>query len=135
MSKLVLILSLLSLLILLSFGIADPNNPVVWLASTSTNFGILRIALIAVLLALLLTNPPRNIYFRGFVTILSTTLVAWSLGATYANEMKFLDTLSLLQVSISAGLIALERDIVPKLPFTGYEISPAGRYKLRRART
>lgn len=130
MSKLVLILSLLGLTILLTFGLTDPNSPVMWMASTSVNFAVLRGCLGAVLLGLLLTHPPRNVYFRTFVGMLCLTLVSWAVSATYENQMKFLDTLSLLEVSVSAGLIALERDIEEKLPFPRYEISSTRRAML-----
>ncbi len=127
MSKLVLILSLIGVGILLVFGITDPNSAVMWLASTSTNFAILRGFLIIVLLGLLVTHPPRNVYFRSFVGVLCLVLVSWGLAATYENQMKFLDTLSLLEVSISAALIALEREVDEKLPFQHYAINHSRR--------
>jgi hypothetical protein len=49
--------------------------------------------------------------------------------------MKFLDSLSLLEVSISAGLIALERDIEEKLPFARYEINATRRAALTKLQT
>jgi len=110
MSKLVLFLSLLGVAILLTFGIADPSSPVVWLASTSHNFVYLRVGMIITLLALLVTNPPRNVYLRTVVGAAALIMVSWSLSATYNNQMKFLDTLSILEVSISAGLVVLERN-------------------------
>jgi hypothetical protein len=110
MSKMVLFFSLLSLSILLFFGIVNPDSPVMWMASTSEAYSYLRIALIAVLAGLMITNPPRNVSFRTFVGIVSVMITSWSLNATYNNEMALLDTLALLQFSISAGLIVLERD-------------------------
>jgi hypothetical protein len=111
MSKLVLALTLLGISILLVFGLVDPNNPVMWLASTSANFTLLRLALIATLIALLVTNPPRNLYLRAFVGAFSLTLALWSISATYQNQMKFLDSMAILQVSIVSALAVLERRI------------------------
>jgi len=130
MSKLVLFLSLLGVIILLTFGIADPNSPVVWLASTSHNFAYLRLGMIVALLALLVTNPPRNVYLRTFVGAAALAMVSWSLSATYNNHMKFLDTLSILEVSISAGLVVLERDyeeVVEQLQKSTAKKKPARR--------
>lgn len=110
MSKVVLFFSIVSLSVLLFFGLVDPNSPVVWMASTSDSFAILRGALIIILIGLVVTNPPRNFYLRTFVGIVSVGLATWALNATYNNQMSFLDTLALLQFSISAGLAALERD-------------------------
>jgi hypothetical protein len=113
MSKLVLLLSLLGTAILFSFGLTNPDSPVVWLASTSMNFAALRLVMMLVLAALLVTHPPRNVYLRMFVGGLAIVLAGWSLMATYENEMKLLDSLSLLQFSISAGLIVLESKYIP----------------------
>lgn len=135
MSKLLLILSLIGLFILLTFGLIAPDSPVVWMASTSVNFAILRIIMIAILLGLLLTNPPRNIYFRMFVSVFSVILVSWGLSATYDNQMKLLDSMSLLEVAISAGLIALEQpETAEKLPFSRYEIADGNRSRIPKLR-
>lgn len=115
MSKLVLLLSLLATAILFSFGLTDPNSPVVWLASTSLNFAFLRFGIMVALAALLVTHPPRNIYLRLAVGIFASTLATWTLYATYNNDMKLLDSLTLLQFCVSSGLIVLESDNVPLL--------------------
>ena len=109
-NKLILALSLLGLVILLVFGVADPNSPVVWLASTSSVFAWLRAGMIAILFGLMVTDPPRNVYYRVFVGAISMVLAIWTLDATYNNGMKLLDTFSILEFSICAGLTALERD-------------------------
>ena len=110
MSKVILLMSFFALNILLLFGLFAPNSPVMWLASSSVNFAFLRMVLMLVLVALLVTKPPRNIVFRICVGFLSVGLVSWSLVSTYNNQMMLLDTLVILQTCISAGLIILERD-------------------------
>lgn len=110
MSKVVLMMSFLALNILLVFGLFSPNSTIMWLASTSINFAILRMTLMIVLVALLVTKPPRNVLLRVFIGFLSVGLASWSLASTYNNQMKFMDTLVILQTCISAGLIILERD-------------------------
>jgi thiol:disulfide interchange protein len=113
MSKLVLLLSLLGITILFSFGLTDPNNPVVWLASTSQIFAFLRLGMMIALAALLVTHPPRNIYLRYCIGIFAAVLASWALFAIYNNQMKLLDSLSILEFSVSAGLIVLESKRFP----------------------
>lgn len=113
MSKLVLLLSLLGIAILFTLGLTDPNNPVVWLASTSVDFAVLRMAMMIALAALLVTHPPRNIYLRMIVGVFAFSIAGWSLWATYSNAILLLDSLSILQFSISTGLIVLESEHFP----------------------
>lgn len=108
MSKFLASLTLIGIGVMFALGVAAPNNPAMWLASTTGAFALLRLALIGVLVALIVTNPPRNVYLRIFVGIVSTTIAAWAIVATYQNAMKFLDTFALLAFSITSGLIALE---------------------------
>lgn len=124
MGKVLLFSSACGLLFLLVFGIHDPDNPMVWMASTSEEFVLLRGFLIVVLLGLLVTHPPRNVFFRSFVGLLSVSLAGWASYATYNNEMKFLDTMALLQFSISAGIVALERRLeAAPLPWPRYDVA------------
>jgi hypothetical protein len=109
-SKVILFLSFISLGLLLVLGIVAPDTPAMWLASTTPQFAVIRAVLIAALIGLLVTNPPRNVYLRGLVGIISVSLVSWCLNATYNNEMGIVDTMSLLQASVAAGLTVLELD-------------------------
>jgi hypothetical protein len=111
MSKLVLLLSFLGIGILLIVGLIDPNNSVVWLASTAPAFSLVRIAMMAVLLALLVTNPPRSIILRIVIGLFSIGLISWALRSTYDYHMKLLDTFSLLEVGLSAGISVLEQGL------------------------
>ena len=122
MGKLLPFLSLLSIGILLTLGLVNPDAPALWMASTSPGFMILRVVLIAALLALLFTHPPRNVYLRSLVGMLALGIAYWSLSATYQNKMLILDTFSLLQFSISAGIVVLEQGaqkvLAPPKPVT-----------------
>ncbi len=112
MSKAVFKLSLLGISILFFFGIFAPDSPVMWMATTSDLYTGIRLVAMLMLIALLLTHPPRNIYLRMVIGSLAVVLASWTLSMTYQNKMQFLDCLSLLQVSISTGLAVLERDLV-----------------------
>lgn len=112
MTKLALILSFFGLTLSFGLGLLDPNNPMMWLSSTSTEFAILRGALMAMIVTLLFTEPPRNRYLRAFVGMMSATLIGWSLGAVYQNAMPVADAFLLLSVGIASGVSVLERDLL-----------------------
>jgi hypothetical protein len=110
MGKIVLWLSLIGFSLIFILGVVAPNSSVMWLASTSLNFSILRIVVIAFLCALLVTNPPRNIVLRAVVAIAAIMLASWTISLTYQYQMKFLDTLGLLEVSIASLLTIWEKE-------------------------
>jgi hypothetical protein len=111
MSKAYLFLAFICLGILLVFGIAAPDSPVMWLASTSISFALIRGGLMLIILGLLITNPPRNVYFRIITGTASLLLVSWGLNAFYSNQLQPADFLSLMPAGIAAGITALERDL------------------------
>jgi hypothetical protein len=115
MAKIILFLSAVALSVLLFCGIAFPDSPVMWMAATTPDFALLRLALILMLIGLMVTNPPRNIYFRTVVSAVSVSLIFWSINSTYNNHMGFADTLSLLSVGIASFVTALERGWEEKL--------------------
>lgn len=110
MTKLVLVLSFVGLAITLAFGLLDPSNPVMWLASTTMSFEILRAALMVIIFALLVTEPPRNAYLRAFVGIVSITLMSWSLSSVYQNHMPITDAMLMIAIGLSMGITVLERN-------------------------
>lgn len=113
MSKFILLLSLLGIALLFSLGLTNPDNPMVWLASSSMEYAWLRLGMMLALASLLVTHPPRNIYLRMLVGAFATVLAGWSLYETYNNRMLLLDSLSILQFSVSSGLTVLESDYLP----------------------
>jgi hypothetical protein len=85
-----------------------------WLASTSKGFAELRIIMMIVLATLLVTVPPRHPVLRGLVGTSALILLSWTLYGTYNNSIKFVDSMSLLLMSISTALAALEQGFDPK---------------------
>ena len=108
MEKLLLSVSFLSLSLLLVFGINAPNDPIIWLASTSQNFAAIRIILMAVLVILLVASSYMNAGVRTVLGILAVILVGYTLKATFTDEIKLEDTLTLLMAGVSASIVALE---------------------------
>lgn len=108
MGKAVLLLSLVGVTILFTVGLVNPDSPVMWLANTSTSFAIIRFIMMIILAVLLATHPPRNVLLRYSVGAFAGILAMWVLQTTYSNEMKVLDSMSILLFSISAGITVLE---------------------------
>ena len=110
MSKVVLALALLGISLLFVLGLINPQHPIMWMAETSPAFTVIRAVLIVVLIALLVTHPPRNVYLRTVVGMICLGIASWALTATYRNELHLLDSLSLLEVCILSGIAVLEVD-------------------------
>jgi hypothetical protein len=108
MGKFILFMSFLILGILVTLSFLVPNTAAMWLASTASSYNLVRISLMIIVLGLLVTNPPRNTYFRYFVGLITVTLSIWAIAATYQNDMQFLDTISILATGISMGIVVLE---------------------------
>jgi hypothetical protein len=108
MGKLLLSLSMLSLLILAVGTSLMPNNPVFWLATGDNFYQFARLALALVLGIQLVTHPPRHIALRIAAGMLAVTIGYWVIVETYASQMMWLDTLSLLSAAIATGITALE---------------------------
>jgi hypothetical protein len=108
MSKPYLFLAFVCLGILLIFSLVAPGSPVMWLASTSKIFAVIRVGLMIILLWLLLTDPPRNVYLRAITGTASLLLVSWALNAFFSNQLQLVDFLSLVPAGIAAGLDVLE---------------------------
>lgn len=94
--------------LLLLGAIFFKENSIIWLASTSELYTVLRSSLIAVVLSLLLTKPPRGMAFRIFLGLAAVLVGGSTIGLTYTNNMNFLDTLVFMQASVLFLLAALE---------------------------
>ncbi len=132
MTKLILVLSSIGLTLTLLMGLYDPSNSVMWLASTTDNFTILRAALLVVIFTLLFTEPPRNKYLRAFIGLLSVVLVSSSLGAFYDNHMQALDAFLLIAVGISSGITVLERGLLEEEKQPIYSVPDAKKHGKRK---
>lgn len=108
MGKFIISLSLISLLLLLAGSLLIPSSPFMWLASTSITYNVIRAILAVILLALLVTVPPRHIVLRTLVGMSAVVTLCWALIAISHSHMLILDGLSLISASLSMGMVALE---------------------------
>ncbi len=108
MGKLLVFLSFISLVFLQIGSYLFPGDPVMWLAGNSQAYEVARLALLPVLAALLVTNPPRHLVMRYFVGLLAVTLLGSVAYLTYSNTIGMLDTLAFAAAGISMGIVTLE---------------------------
>jgi len=108
MGKLLLFMSMMSLLFLYIVTIISPNSPVLWLASVSFTYQLIRLALAFILFIQLLTQPPRQLVFRFVTSLIAVMVGAWAIGATFGYQMEFADTLAFLIASLAIGITSLE---------------------------
>lgn len=110
MGRMLLLLSIISLLIL---GIGTdkmPADSMFWLASGTLYFQIVRAILITSLLLQVFTSPPRRVKLRLLTGIVAAVVGIWTLQATLSFSMPILDTLAFLGSCVALMLTALERN-------------------------
>lgn len=105
MRKIILSLAFFSMSLLVTLSILAPNSTPMWIASTNIYFNVIRSCVMAILFALLTTNPPRSPYFRFMVGVIAVFLSTWVLST---DTMKILDTISILGCSAAMGITVLE---------------------------
>jgi hypothetical protein len=108
MGKLLLLLSLLSLLFLAVGTLISPNSASFWLATNSLHFQFIRVILASVLFLQFITHPPRHVLFRYLTGVLATVVGLWTIQATYSYQMQLADTLAFLGASLAIGITAIE---------------------------
>jgi hypothetical protein len=109
MGKMLLLFSLVCLTILYIGTAFFPQNPSFWLASGASMYQQVREILAFVLILQLTTRPPRHIWFRVLSGAVAVVIGAWSIEATYSNQMLFLDTLCFVGGAVAVGVATLER--------------------------
>lgn len=85
-----------------------PIYPASWLASTSTEFAILRTILAAILLGLLFTKPPRKMYFRLILGVAAAATFLIAVAFMFQFKLALLDFLMLGLASTNFALAAIE---------------------------
>lgn len=89
-------------------GIYYPNSLLMSLADPSMSYVALRAVIVALLIVLLVTRPPRTYTVRMLIGIGSVVLAALSFGALFSYEVRLLDAAVFLEVAIIFALESLE---------------------------
>lgn len=96
---------------LLAAGLYYPDAPLMWIASSTTTFAVLRGLMLAALITLLVTQPPRNVYLRGFMMVFGVALGITAVNTMLAYEIGFLDAIVLMEVAIICVIEGLEAEL------------------------
>lgn len=110
MTKAIITGTLFSSLFLNFAAYFAPMYPVTWFASVSPEFALLRGVLAALLVGLLLTNPPRKIYFRAILGLAAVITLAIASVFMVQFKIAIFDFLLLMLVSTIFVLTAIEPD-------------------------
>ena len=108
MSKLLLLLSFISIVILAIGTAFMPGNELFLLAGRSSGLEYVREILATILFSQLITHPPRHIFFRLLAGGSAIVVAGWTILSSLNGNMLFLDTLSMLAAAIAIGVTALE---------------------------
>jgi len=79
-----------------------------WLASMSLGYTIFRLVIVALLLAVLLTAPPRRLYMRILMGTIAVVLVGYGFYLSMSDSMHLLDIILFYALGFAFGVEALE---------------------------
>lgn len=108
MSRLLLVLSFLSLIVLILGTAFMPHSEVLMMASGSSIYQYVREGLAAILFWQLVTHPPRHIVFRILSGGIAASVATWAIYVTFIGVMSPLDALSMLGAAAAIGVTSLE---------------------------
>jgi uncharacterized BrkB/YihY/UPF0761 family membrane protein len=111
MTKLLLLLSLLSIIILGSTAVLSPDNPFVWLTTQGLVYQYVRIVLVILLSVLIITTPPRKSWLRVITGFVGLAVAIWTLQQSATYAMQLFDTLGFLGASVALLVTAAERKL------------------------
>ena len=101
--------SAISMFLLLAIGsLIAPEASFMWLANTEMYFVVLRMIVVAMLAALLLTSPPRSHHFRIVAGILAVVMVGTVWSQLSVNALLLLDAFTFAQAAVILAIAAIE---------------------------
>ena len=100
--------SLLIIAALVAGSLWMPNSFVMTFVSTSTTMVVARLVLAAMMVALIVTNPPRSHALRATLAVASAFFAAWAIQYSLSGTIALADAVLFLHASISFALAALE---------------------------
>lgn len=107
-SKTLIGLTLVFVTTLLVGGLMYPESLLMAFAGVGVTFTVLRIVMIALLVGLLLTNPPRPHMFRTMLGVWAVALAVTAGQLLMNYQIHMLDAILFIEVAIIFGAEALE---------------------------
>ena len=111
--KTLIISTLLFVLLLLAGSVYFPQTFLMSLADTSVTYQVLRVAIVLLLVSILVTKPPRSLKVRAMIGGWSFLLAVQAVEALFSYQLRLLDGLVFLEVSIILAIEALETRQIP----------------------
>jgi len=108
MKETLIIGTMLFTAVLLFGGIYFPNSPLMWLASTSLWFEIIRAGLIVMLGILLFSKPPRALYLRCAFGAIALVLGIVTVMFLVTYKINLIDAVVFIEIAVIFCLEALE---------------------------
>lgn len=106
--KLLIGITLLGVLGLAAGSVYSPDTLLMSLADTGPLYAVLRGIIAVLLVALLVTDPPRSHALRLAIGIWGVVLAGLSLQLLFAYQLHLLDAIVFMEVAIIFGIEALE---------------------------
>lgn len=108
MKRTLIIGTLLLTTTLLIGAVYYPDSPLMWLAGTTLRFEIARGIVLAALIAILVTTPPRAVYFRYMLGAASLILGVGSIVMMFQYTLPIIDAIVFFESAIILAIEALE---------------------------
>ena len=107
-SKTLIGLTLVFVVTLLISGLMYPDSLLMAFAGVGVTFTVLRAVMIALLVGILLTNPPRSHLFRTMIGVWAVALAVTAGQLLMNYQIHMLDAVLFIEVAIILGAEALE---------------------------
>ena len=100
--------SLACLLFLLTGTFFFPSNTIMWTVHLALPYTIFRICMVVLLIAVLLTTPPRKLYMRVLMASVGVFLIGTGIATSMGDGMYLLDIVMAYMLGIAFLIEALE---------------------------
>ena len=107
-SKSLIVATFLLVAVLLVGGVYFPTNPLMWFAGTSDVYQVIRGVILALMVALFLSRPPRSIIFRVLLGVSAAALLAVPIFGVITYQIGAVDAVVFTEVAIILAIEALE---------------------------
>ena len=107
-SKSLIVATFLLVAVLLVGGVYFPTNPLMWFAGTSDVYQVIRGVILALMVALFLSRPPRSIIFRVLLGVSAAALLAVPIFGVLTYQIGAVDAVVFTEVAIILAIEALE---------------------------
>ena len=107
-SKTLIAITFLLVATLLVGGVYFASSPLMWFAATGNEYHVIRGVILALLVALFLSRPPRSLFFRALLGMSAALVLSIPLVGVLTYQVGLVDAVVFIEVGIILGIEALE---------------------------